>query len=106
MRLSRKKAVVVRQALSTWQAEGQLTAQQAATLDHSIEVQTFDWQRLARYSFWIALVSILTSVTAALMDSAFTALLKVIFDLPGAVHVAMLSALAGGFYFWGYRRTH
>ena len=36
----------------------------AETLAATIEVQYFDWRKLAKYSFWIALFSIISSVTA------------------------------------------
>ncbi len=54
---------------------------QASTLAGTIEVQVFDWRRLAKYSFWIALFSIVSSVSAALANR------RLLFGAPAGRHV-------------------
>ena len=68
MKLPRKQAIVVREAIERWRQDGVIPETQAALLAATIEVQYFDWRKLAEYSFWIAVFSIVSSVSAALSD--------------------------------------
>lgn len=79
---------------------------QAGLLANTIEVQPFDWRRLAKYSFWVALICIVTAMSAAFADRALIELLERLFDAPHLVKCAGMSGLAAGLYWWGMiRRT-
>lgn len=104
MKLPRKQAAVINDAIARWTHDGLLPAVQAAQLAATIEVQTFDWRRLAKYSFWVALISIVTSVSAALSDRLLMELLARLFQAPAMVKCLGLSALAAGLYWWGMKR--
>lgn len=104
MKLPRKQAAVVREAIEQWRLTGAIPDNQAAALAATIEVQSFDWRRLAKYSFWIALFSIVSSASAALSDQALQAFLKVMFDSPAFVKCTALSLVAAGLYRWGLLR--
>lgn len=104
MKLPRKQAVVVRDAIDRWKEDGVIPDAQAATLAATIEVQYFDWRKLAKYSFWIALFSIVSSVSAALSDRMLRDLLNVLFEAPALLKCAALSVVAVGLYRWGLIR--
>jgi hypothetical protein len=104
MKLPRKQATVVREAIERWKLDGVIPDVQAATLAATIEVQYFDWRKLAKYSFWIALFSIVSSVSAALSDRKLRDLLNVLFEAPAMVKCAALSFLAAGLFRWGLIR--
>ena len=104
MKLPRRQAVVVREALAQWARDGLLPAAQAAELTATIEVQAFDWRRLAKYSFWVAIISILTSVSAALSDRVLMELLARLFEAPATAKCLGLSIVAAGLYRWGVHR--
>ncbi|HJT19727.1 MAG TPA: hypothetical protein VJ746_04620 [Nitrospira sp.] len=104
MKLPRKQALVVRQAIEQWKRDGVIADAQAATLAATIDVQYFDWRKLAKYCFWIALFSIVSSVSAALSDQALRDLLKVLLDAPPLAKCVVLSLIAAGFYRWGLTR--
>lgn len=101
MKLPRKQAIVVREAIERWKQDGVIPETQAASLAATIEVQYFDWRKLAKYSFWIALFSIVSSVSAALSDRMLRDLLEVLFQAPATVKCAALSLVAAGLYRWG-----
>lgn len=101
MKLPRKQAAVVRDVIERWQQDGVIQEAQAATLAATIEVQYFDWRRLAKYSFWIALFSIVSSVSAALSDRWLMDILERLFDTPPIVRCFLLTASAAGLYRWG-----
>ena len=98
MKLPRKQAAVVQEAIARWKQDGVIPDAQAATLAGTIEVQYFDWRKLAKYSFWIALFSIISSVSAALSDRVLQDLLEVVFKAPPLLKCAVLAAVAAGLY--------
>lgn len=104
MKLPRKQAVFLREAIEQWKHDGLLADTQAAQLAGTIVAQPFDWRRLAKYSFWIALISIVSSVSAALSDQFLVDLLEELFDAPAAAKCVGLVLMAAGLYWWGVRR--
>lgn len=72
MKLSKKNAAIVRNVLDVWVKEGALTQQQ-------VEVQPFDWRRLARYAFLAALASLVIAFTSLFNDSDLLAWLSGLF---------------------------
>jgi len=109
MKLKRKQAVIVKNALSQWQYEGVITEAEAIKLGLSYEIMTFDWKRLAKYSFWLAIISIIISISFMFADevitnfllSAFDSLLS-LFALPIAKSI-FFALLAGCFLYFGIR---
>jgi hypothetical protein len=104
MKLPRKQAAFLRESIEQWKRDGLLADAQATQLTSTIVVQPFDWRRLAKYSFWIALFSIVSSVSAALSDQWLVNLLERLFDAPAAAKCVGLSLLAAGLYWWGVHR--
>ncbi len=101
MKLPRKQATVVREVIDRWKQDGVIPETQAATLAATIEVQYFDWRKLAKYSFWIALFSIVSSVTAVLSDRVLMELLEQLFRTPPIARCIVLAIAAAGLYRWG-----
>lgn len=104
MKLPRKHATVVRDAIERWKQDGVIPDTQAAALAATIEVQYFDWRKLAKYSFWIALFSIVSSVSAALSDRWLMDILARLFDTPPIARCVLLAAAAASLYRWGLAR--
>ncbi|WP_102046968.1 DUF2157 domain-containing protein [Desulfocurvibacter africanus] len=104
MKTNRKHASVVHNALEHWNRAGLLDDTTALALQQDIEVISFDWKRLAKYSFWIALICIVTAIGAALADDVLLALLESLFDAPYSVKFFGLSGLSGAIYWFGIKR--
>lgn len=98
MKLNRKQAAIVTDAITEWTQEGLVPAGQAAQLAASIEIQTFDWRRLAKYSFWVAAISIIISVSAVLSDESLVKLILKLFQAPDLVKCLGLSLVSTGLY--------
>ena len=64
MKVSNRQGKVLQKAIASWQQEGTLSAEEADRLSKSFTIQSFDWKKLAKYSFWIAIVCGLISVAA------------------------------------------
>ncbi len=104
MRLTRQKAVTIKQALKEWEKDNILTSEERQRLEEHLEIIPFDWKRLARYSFWIALACIIISVASILVDEELIEWLLKIFDLSAALRALVSGAIAGFFYYKTYQR--
>ncbi|WP_199636892.1 DUF2157 domain-containing protein [Serratia sp. PAMC26656] len=104
MKFSKKNAAVVRKALNGWVGEGALTAQQQEQLLQHVEVQPFDWRRLARYAFLAALASLVIAITSLFADSDLLDWLSGLFRFDTPVRMAMAGILAALAYTWALRR--
>ncbi len=108
MKLNRKNAQVVQSAIRSWVAEDVISPEQGEQLQAHVQISHFDWQRLAHYSFWIAIICIIVSVSAILSDKYLMALLEKLFSAPQTIKFASASLLTAGIYYVGVRRrsTH
>ena len=104
MQLSKKEARTVKYAISAWTANKVITPELSETLLDSYEVTHFDWKRVAKYSFWLAICCIIISLSAALADEWLIALIQRIFTAPDIVKCISLAFLSGGMYYLGIRR--
>lgn len=105
MKLTKKQSTFLRNVIQEWNVQGIISLEQSVKFLESFEVLSFDWRRLAKYSLWIALISIIISVSAALSDKALLELVKKIFNAPDIIKCIFLGVIASGFYFWGTRRS-
>ncbi len=106
MRVTKKKAKVLRTAIDEWADESVISQTQAKTLSESYEVISFDWKRLAKYSFWISLICIIISVGAIISDAYLIKLLADIFKAPAIVKCIFTATVSALIYYCGIRRKY
>lgn len=104
MQVNKKKGNILNMALRQWAEEGVITAEDADRLSHSIQINPFDWKRLARYSFWAAIICGLIAITAVLTDDFLVRVFRELFTAPPAIKSLFFATLSGVFYFGGIRR--
>ncbi|MGZ3746273.1 MAG: DUF2157 domain-containing protein [Pseudobdellovibrionaceae bacterium] len=104
MRVNRNQATALKEAINHWNRNGLLDEKTTSALQQDIEVVPFDWKKLAKYSFWVALICIITSIGAVLADKILLALLESIFHAPYIVKFFGLSILSGLIYWVGIRK--
>lgn len=104
MLLNKKKFKLVSKVIDTWKSEDIISQEESEKLKKSIELSKFDWHRLAKYSFWIAGISLAISVSAILLDNAIMELISKIFCLPDMAKSVFLGICSAGLYYWGFRR--
>jgi len=91
-------------AIKHWEKDGLLNAEKAAELRSTLEVKGFDWMRLAKYSFWIALICGGVSFTFLIVNDTVVRWLKSLYYTPDIV-ISIISAIAAAFlFYWGHRR--
>ena len=104
MRLTKNKARIVRAAIDAWVEEDVISQDQGRMLSESYEVVSFDWKRLAKYSFWISIICIVISIGAILADKFLMELLAKIFHATAIVKCLASAVVAGVIYYIGVKR--
>ncbi|WP_158797602.1 DUF2157 domain-containing protein [Pedobacter sp. L105] len=99
MKIDQEKSEFLDEMLDYWQEETLLSKADAEKLRKSYEVKSFDWRRLAQYSFWIAMACGVISMGALLVDNSILNYLKKLYDTPDGV-ISLLSAAAAAFLYW------
>jgi hypothetical protein len=108
MKIDQEKSEFLDEMLSHWKDEHLLTEDQIRQLKNSYEAKSFDWRRLAQYSFWIAMACGVISLGALLIDKEILNYLKRLYDTPDSI-ISLLSAVAAAFlYYYSFKRrkTH
>ncbi len=82
MKVSRKEAKVIRSAIREWQQSGLVDESLASRLDQNVEVMLFDWKKLAKYSFWIAVLCFLGSFFGLFAIAGFMSLVEAFMEWP------------------------
>lgn len=62
------------EALDHWQQSGELSAQQHQQIRKYIATPSFDWKRLSRYAFWIAIVCLIIAAINLFSDTCVNSL--------------------------------
>jgi hypothetical protein len=101
MKVAKKKATIISAAIKEWEANSQLSPEDSKKLLQSIEVIPFDWRRLAKYSFWIAIICIIIAVQALLVD--LEKFFKFVWERP-IIGFFSCILIAASFFFWGLKR--
>lgn len=104
LRLPKKKARIVLNAVEELSRQQVIDAATAEKIRANIQSIAFDWRRLARYSFIIAIVCVVIAVGAAVADRWLMDLLEKVFSLPWALKSGACAALSAGIIFFGLNR--
>jgi hypothetical protein len=106
MRLTKKKAKIVKSTIKAWVKENVVSQDQGQMLLESYEVVGFDWKRLAIYSFWISIVCIIISVGAIIADDFLRELLARLFNISEIAKCLLSASIAAVIYFFGFKRKN
>jgi hypothetical protein len=99
MKIDQEKSEFLDEMLEHWREEQLLTGDQVRKLKASYETKSFDWRRLAQYSFWIAMTCGVISLGALLIDHEILNYLKKLYDTPDGM-ISFLSAAAAAILYW------
>lgn len=110
MHLPKKKARIVLKVLGDLESEHAITPEIAEAVRSKIEPLSFDWRRLARYSFIVSLSCILIAILTLVFDEAIMRwiegvipLIKRLFNAPPPLRCGGLLALSAAFVWLGLR---
>jgi hypothetical protein len=99
MKIDQEKSDFLDEMLAHWQDEHLLSEAEVQKLRASYEAKSFDWRRLAQYSFWIAMACGVISLGALLVDNDMLNYLKKLYDTPDGI-ISLLSFVAAGVLYW------
>ena len=103
LNLDKQESEFLDKTISHWENEHLVDAQLADTLRNSYEVKGFDWMRLAKYSFWIALFCGIIAVGSLIINDAVINWLKGLYYAPDIV-ISIASGVMGAVSFVVGRR--
>lgn len=104
MKLPQKQAQIVLQAVNELERDQVLDHATAARIRSQVIPLAFDWRRLARYSFVIAIVCLVIALGAAFADEWLLALLQRIFTMPWVFKSLAAAALSAVIILLGLKR--
>jgi len=104
MKIDQDKSDFLDEMLEHWQDQQLLTDVQADRLRKSYEAKSFDWRRLAQYSFWIAMACGVISLGALLIDEQVLRYLERVFDASDLM-ISILSGMVSALlYYFSFKR--
>lgn len=103
LNLDKQESEFLNKAIRHWEEEHLIDAGLAENLRGSYEVKGFDWMRLAKYSFWIALFCGIIAVGSLIIDDTVIRWLKKLYYTPDIV-ISVVSAIMAVVLFYFGRR--
>ncbi|MDB5087722.1 MAG: hypothetical protein JWR09_1716 [Mucilaginibacter sp.] len=103
LNLDKQESEFLNRSIKHWEDEDLIDAGTAESLRSSYEVKGFDWMRLAKYSFWIALFCGIIAVGSLIIDDTVIKWLKSLYYTPDIV-ISIISAIMAVVLFYFGRR--
>ena len=103
LNLDKQESEFLNRSIKYWEEEDLIDAGTAESLRSSYEVKGFDWMRLAKYSFWIALFCGIIAVGSLIIDDTVIRWLKKLYYTPDIV-ISVISAIMAVVLFYFGRR--
>jgi hypothetical protein len=104
LNIDKSESEFLTSTITHWEKEGLVNTGQAEKLRASYEVKGFDWMRLAKYSFWIALICGGASFAFLIANDVVVNWLKHLYYTPDII-ISIGSGLTAAFlFYWGRRR--
>jgi hypothetical protein len=104
MKIDRDKSEFLDEVIDQWKTEGLIDATTEQKLKKTYEAKTFDWFRLAQYSFWVAMACGFISLGAFLIDDSVLNYLKKIYDTPDILISILSASIAVWLYYISFKR--
>jgi len=103
LNLDKQDSEFLNKTIAYWEKENLLDNDKAQKLRDTYEVKGFDWMRLAKYSFWIALICGAASFAFLIVNDTIINWLKSLYYTPDIV-ISIVSAIAAALLFYLGRR--
>jgi hypothetical protein len=103
LNLDKSESEFLNRSIRHWEDDNLIDAGLAEKLRTSYEVKGFDWMRLAKYSFWIALFCGMIAVGSLIIDDAVIKWLKNLYYTPDIVISVASGIMAAVMFYFGGR---
>nr|WP_321452205.1 hypothetical protein [uncultured Carboxylicivirga sp.] len=103
--LSKKQGKFIDDVIDQWHNGRVIDDATRKQLEDTIEVRSFDWKKLAEYSFWIAMVCVVIAFAAMFADKFLIELVEKLFSSSNFTLCIFFALTAAAIYYWAYRRS-
>lgn len=104
MKLNKKQGNFLTETINYWINNSIITPDQADNLKDSYSIRPFDWKKLAKYSFWIAIICGVISFGSIIADDILIELIERLFTSSEVGVCIAFGLIASGLYYLGLRR--
>ncbi|HEY2582883.1 MAG TPA: DUF2157 domain-containing protein [Mucilaginibacter sp.] len=104
LNLDKQESEFLNNTIKHWEKEHLVDAELAQNLRDSYEVKGFDWMRLAKYSFWIALFCGIIAVGSLIINDAVINWIKNLYYAPDIAISVSSGIIAAVVFYIGTRR--
>lgn len=104
MNFNKKQGQFLSEIIKRWETDETISGETAEKLRNSFSVKPFDWKRLAKYSFWIAIICGAIALQALITDRSLIEQIEKLFTSSDAGLCISFVLLAGAAYFLGFKR--
>jgi len=103
LNLDKQDSEFLNKTIAYWEKEHLISDEQSQKLRETYEVKGFDWRRLAKYSFWIALICGAASFAFLIVNDTIINWLKNLYYTPDII-ISIASGIVAAFLFYLGRR--
>ncbi len=104
MEVTRSQGKILHSAIKHWHQENLIDEKTTQSLENDVQIMPFDWKRLAKYAFWIALACVIISISSFFANEALLQFFAFILTAPYIVKFALLLIFSGAIYCLGFIR--
>ena len=104
MKLNKKQGKFLNNIIEQWKVDKTISADTADTLKNSFSIRPFDYKKLAKYSFWIAIICTVIAFGTIIADEILVDLIEKIFTSSYIVLCLLFAVLAAAVYYIGLKR--
>lgn len=104
MHLNKKQGHFLNETIQTWESNGILSKEVADKLKASYTIRPFDYKKLAKYSFWISIISVVIAFGAIVADEWLIRLIETFFSSSATGLCISFALAAAGIYYLGLQR--
>ncbi|MDR0692256.1 MAG: DUF2157 domain-containing protein [Prevotellaceae bacterium] len=104
MKFNKKQGRFLNNTISEWETNGTITKETANTLKNSYSIRPFDYKKLAKYSFWVAIICAITAFAAIIADTFLIVLIERFFSSSEIGLCLIFAVLATAIFYAGLKR--
>jgi hypothetical protein len=104
IKYNKKQGHFLNDAIGDWEKNGTITKEIGDTLRKSFSIRPFDYKKLAKYSFWVAIICAITAVGTIVTDEYLIDFIERLFASSNIVLCLIFAALATFVYYSGLKR--
>lgn len=104
MILNKKKGHFLNKIIDQWETNGIVNEETADAMRNSYSIRPFDYKKLAKYSFWIAIICVIISLGAIMADEFLVELIESFFSSSDIGLCTTFALIASAIYYAGLKR--